>query len=438
MTHTLLNDLDPDQLGHAPDTTSSMAYRTTEENNLGGRQMSTYTRACDFDEISIPGIQQPIADITRSFADLQLELIVQRYQARAGWMFYSDVQTGKRHQLVCHNTANAELDIAYQTYLESQDFLDDMTASAGLRALTLDDQSVIYAQCLHQGSVPHCDGISQMPHGSSTQAESASCTNQPHPDYLLIWQPAPLSVIAQQQLEQHILTIQQHLELEQTCQRQSTEIQLLEQVFQRIGHQLRHPLALLRLYTDNLCRLATTETTQAQAGQMKGFLQELGERLTHLIRYAQGGQLQLLACDLAAIWATSVQELQPLITEKQLRVDCSTTPIRLPIDAHQFRHVLDNVLHNAICFSPVGGQITCRWQLFQREALITVTDQGPGLSATDLEQMFRPFYTKREDGTGLGLAIAQKIVLDHQGSLWAENLPTGGTQISITLPRYVT
>ena len=127
-----------------------------------------------------------------------------------------------------------------------------------------------------------------------------------------------------------------------------------------------------------------------------------------------------------------------MITEKQLRVECSTTPICLPIDARQFRHVIDNVLHNAICFSPHQGQITCRWQLFQREALITITDQGAGLSAADLENMFRPFYTNREDGTGLGLAIAQKIVLDHKGNLWAENLPMGGTQISITLPRYLT
>lgn len=425
MIHTLLNDLSPDQRGYSLSATDSTAH------------CSPRNRSRDWPDGRYEHDDEGSHEAARSFVDLQLELIVQRYQARSGWLFYHDVRTGERHQLVYRPSPNAELDIAYQTYLESQDFFDDITSSIGIRALTLDDQSVIYAQCLHYQTAQPA-AVLERSDTSRSQAESPSGANLQPPDYVLIWQPAPLSITAQHQLEQHILAIQQHLELEQTCQRQSTEIQLLEQVFQRIGHQLRHPLALLKLYTDNLCRLAATDATQAQVSQMKGFLQELGERLTHLIHYAQGGQLQLDACDLAAIWSASLQELQPLIAEKQLRVDCSTTPIQLPIDAHQFRHVLDNVLHNAICFSPTGGQITCRWQLFQREALITIADQGAGLSAADLEQMFRPFYTQREDGTGLGLAIAQKIVLDHRGSLWAENLPTGGTQISITLPRYAT
>lgn len=426
MTHTLLNDLSPNQKGHAPNTVDSTAHRSPC-NRIHDRHGSIDEQD---DEV--------IYEAARSFADLQLELVVQRYQARTGWLFYHDAQTGERHQLVYRPSPNAELDIAYQTYLESQDFFDDITSSIGIRALTLDDQSVIYAQCLHYQSAQQSSVLCKAQDTSLTQPTLASGTNLQPPDYVLIWQPAPLSTAAQHQLEQHILAIQQHLELEQTCQRQSTEIQLLEQVFQRIGHQLRHPLALLKLYIDNLYRLAATDATQAQVSQMKEFLQELGERLTHLIHYAQGGQLKLYSYDLATIWSASLQELQPLIAEKQLRVDCSTTPIHLPIDARQFRHVLDNVLHNAICFSPMGGQITCRWQLFQREALITIADQGAGLNATDLEQMFCPFYTNREDGTGLGLAIAQKIVLDHRGSLWAENLPTGGTQVSITLPRYAT
>ena len=425
MTHTLISDLSPGQRGYSLHTADSTAHHSTRDHRRDNHD-SSYR--CD---------DARSHEAARSFADLQLELIVQRYQARAGWLFYHAIQTGERHQLVYRPSPNAELDIAYQTYLESQDFFDDITSSIGIRALTLDDQSVIYAQCLHYRAAQP-SSVLERPDASRLQVELPSGASLQPPDYVLIWQPTPLSATAQHQLEQHILAIQQHLELEQTCQRQSTEIQLLEQVFQRIGHQLRHPLALLKLYTENLCRLATTDADQAQVSQMKGFLQELGERLTHLIQYAQGGQLKLCACDLAAIWSASLQELQPLIVEKQLRVDCSTIPLQLPIDASQFRHVLDNVLHNAICFSPTGGQITCRWQLFQREALITIADQGAGLSKADLEQMFRPFYTQREDGTGLGLAIAQKIVFDHGGNLWAENLPTGGTQISITLPRYLT
>jgi signal transduction histidine kinase len=59
------------------------------------------------------------------------------------------------------------------------------------------------------------------------------------------------------------------------------------------------------------------------------------------------------------------------------------------------------------------------------------------MSQQDLENLFTPFYSKRPGGTGLGLAIAKKIILDHQGSLWAQNLPVGGAQFSMSLPRSI-
>ena len=73
--------------------------------------------------------------------------------------------------------------------------------------------------------------------------------------------------------------------------------------------------------------------------------------------------------------------------------------------------------------------------VFRDEVLVKVSDQGPGLSEEDLKQAFTPFYTRRPGGTGLGLAIAKKIILDHKGSLWVQNLSSGGAQFSFSLPR---
>jgi signal transduction histidine kinase len=100
------------------------------------------------------------------------------------------------------------------------------------------------------------------------------------------------------------------------------------------------------------------------------------------------------------------------------------------------KQVFENLLSNAIDFSPVGGIVTCDWRGFRNEVLVEIGDQGAGLSQEDLKEAFTPFYSRRPGGTGIGLTIAKKIILDHQGSIWVQNLTRGGAQFSFTLPRY--
>ncbi|WP_292864677.1 ATP-binding protein [Nostoc sp. LPT] len=88
------------------------------------------------------------------------------------------------------------------------------------------------------------------------------------------------------------------------------------------------------------------------------------------------------------------------------------------MDRWQLKQVFDNLLSNAVSFSPEGGTISWHWQIFRNEAIFQVRDRVPGVDPEALEQAFAPFYTQRPGGTGLGLAIAKKIILDHRGSLW--------------------
>jgi signal transduction histidine kinase len=251
-------------------------------------------------------------------------------------------------------------------------------------------------------------------------------------NFLLLWTPEQLSPIQQQSVEGQILLLEHFFAMHQAHLRQQTEIRLLEQILQRAEHQLRNPLALISLYAENLyLGLSATEQKQ-QVALIRETTAQLTESVSNLL--ACGQPLRLAPCDVREVLQESAASLQPWIREKQIKVCLPSSSLHLLIDRWQIQQVFHNLLHNAIQFSPQNGVITCDWQVLQQEVVITIADQGSGIMETDLPQIFTPFYSRRPGGTGLGLAIAQKIILDHHGSLWAKNLPQSGAQFSIRLP----
>ena len=104
------------------------------------------------------------------------------------------------------------------------------------------------------------------------------------------------------------------------------------------------------------------------------------------------------------------------------------------IDALQIEQVLLNVILNAIQASPPGSCVRVRERLDQQEVVIDVIDEGPGIPAEHLGQVFSPFFTTREKGTGLGLAIAHRIVMAHHGHIEVTQTSERGTCVRIRLP----
>ncbi|MGA7952300.1 MAG: HAMP domain-containing sensor histidine kinase [Gloeobacterales cyanobacterium] len=255
--------------------------------------------------------------------------------------------------------------------------------------------------------------------------------------YLLIFTDKPLPQVQQVSVNRCVQMISKYLDIHQKRMRQQAEIQLLEQIIQKAAHQLRNPLALVGLYAENLRLSLSANTLQEQANIICETLRDLDHNLNDLIYCGQRSKLRFAVQDLRAVLQGSINGLRPLIDQKNIHITYPEKSINLMVDHLQIKQVFDNLLSNAVHFSPEAGQITCYWSAFQHEVLIEIHDQGPGLSEEDLQQIFTPFYSRRPQGTGLGLSIAQKIVLDHQGSIWAQNLPGGGAQFSITLPRSI-
>jgi signal transduction histidine kinase len=134
-----------------------------------------------------------------------------------------------------------------------------------------------------------------------------------------------------------------------------------------------------------------------------------------------------------------VELTAPRAAQKGLHVvaDVSSRAKTVHADAQQLRQVLLNLLLNAIDFSPDGGRVTIGLTSVSgqcNEAILTVSDQGPGLP-DDLDgRIFEPFVSTKETGIGLGLAVCSRIVEQHGGQIVAASGPHGGATFTVQLP----
>jgi signal transduction histidine kinase len=108
-------------------------------------------------------------------------------------------------------------------------------------------------------------------------------------------------------------------------------------------------------------------------------------------------------------------------------------------DQRRIEEVVQNLLNNAVKYSPVGGRIEVRLETDQANATVTVRDSGAGLEKDDVPHVFERFYRgqsmRRLEGTGLGLYICHAIVTAHGGRIWAESHGPGhGSTFGFTLP----
>ena len=136
-----------------------------------------------------------------------------------------------------------------------------------------------------------------------------------------------------------------------------------------------------------------------------------------------------------------VEANQPLAARKNQTITfAAPEALGLVCDADRIREAIDNVLSNAIKYSPIGGRIVVAVDRGEQSAIIRIIDQGPGLSAEDIARLFGRFQrlsakpTGGESSTGLGLSIVKRIVDLHGGTVVAEMTGPTGTTFKITIP----
>lgn len=129
--------------------------------------------------------------------------------------------------------------------------------------------------------------------------------------------------------------------------------------------------------------------------------------------------------------------LKQVYSHHGIQVDyvCKEPNVEARIAAKYFRQILLNLLQNALQAMPHGGRLRIIAEYSSQNYILEIHDTGDGIAAKDLEHIFEPFYSTRQDGTGLGLAVVKNLVESTSGTVECRRSPTlGGMMFSITLP----
>ncbi|MBC7220693.1 HAMP domain-containing protein [Candidatus Bipolaricaulota bacterium] len=207
-----------------------------------------------------------------------------------------------------------------------------------------------------------------------------------------------------------------------------------------VAHELRTPLAVVRGNLEGMLDGVFPLTPEGLALVYDQILHlaDLVEDLRTLT-LAEAGHLQLVRepTDIGDLVRAVVEGVRPTAAEERVTLVVEAQPgFRADVDPRRIRQVLGNLLDNALRYSPPGGTVTVSVRPEGVEILVTVRDQGPGISPQDLPHVFERLYrgdaSRSGEGTGLGLAIARELVQAHGGRIWVEN--QGGAVFTFTLP----
>ena len=218
-----------------------------------------------------------------------------------------------------------------------------------------------------------------------------------------------------------------------------------------ISHELRTPMASIREGTHLLLDEIPGPLSPAQRQTLQ-IMADSSQRLIHLISTLldlskmEAGMMpyQIVTTDLRRVAENSVEKVRLLAESRHIQIltEASNGALWVPADGARMEQVLDNLLSNALKFSPEGGTVSLRMLPDPQGKIVrlSVSDTGPGIPAEELPHIFERFYQGRRQhktvvaGSGLGLALAKKVVEAHGGRIWLDSELGKGATFHVALP----
>lgn len=223
-----------------------------------------------------------------------------------------------------------------------------------------------------------------------------------------------------------------------------------------VSHELRTPLTSVRSYVDALAEGAINDPDMAQ--NFLGVVQDETQRMIRMIndllelsRLDQGTMdVKLEVINLNSLFNFVLNRFD-MILENDAKNDESPSKrynilreftkedVWVEVDPDKFTQVLDNIMNNAVKYSPDGGTITARLIKTKTRAILSISDQGLGIPRKDLDNIFNRFFrvdksrSRAQGGTGLGLAISKEVVEKFNGRIWVDSVENKGSTFYISL-----
>jgi signal transduction histidine kinase len=230
--------------------------------------------------------------------------------------------------------------------------------------------------------------------------------------------------------------IQEKLALEREIQHQE-KLAAIGQLAATVAHEIRNPI------TGAKCLLQQVEEELNGAPQGKEYihlaledLERVEQSISQLLTFARKEEFHFSEQDVVDLVRATVLRFAAQGQENGIAIQFeATAPVWAAVDEEKIRRMLLNLLTNALDAVNTNGEIAVHVSTAGPEVEIRVSDNGCGLKLEDQEQIFTPFFTRKEKGTGLGLAIAKKIVEGHGGHITVASTPGQGTTFTVMLPR---
>jgi two-component system, sporulation sensor kinase E len=226
---------------------------------------------------------------------------------------------------------------------------------------------------------------------------------------------------------------------------ESERLNALTMLAAGVAHEIGNPLNSMNIHLQLLERKlkkAVPDLYEAELRDLIDTSTDEVKRLDHIIdqflKAIRPSQPQLEPTDVNALVKESMRFLEPEIKDRgiSLTLELRSALPPLQLDPDQIKQAFYNVVKNASQATDQGGSITVRSDLTDEHVSVIFTDTGEGISASEMSDVFQPYFTTKKSGTGLGLLIIRRIIREHGGDIKISSEEGKGTSVTISLPRF--
>lgn len=212
-----------------------------------------------------------------------------------------------------------------------------------------------------------------------------------------------------------------------------------------VSHDLRSPLTAILGYTELIERTGPLNQNQQDfLHRLQGSVQHITSLVNDLLdlgRLEAGFDTRREAVQLEGVLKYALDMFDTQVKNKRIKLTTDIAANMLPLRANpiRIRRMLDNLIGNAIKYTPDGGSVVITMSMQDHQIILKVEDTGPGIPAEEQNNIFEKFYRATNapggvEGSGLGLAIVKSIVTSHQGRVWVESIVGKGSSFIVLLP----